>query len=67
MTQPNFTVGNQQAVKTTEFDNLDPDELVRLINEAKKLKTGKAGSMYVPPPKPSVGTFIDYDAKFGGK
>ena len=65
MTQPITTVGNSQAIAATDFDNLPPDELAKLINAAHQVKTGRSGRVSPSQPVQSTGQFIDYDAKFG--
>lgn len=50
MKQPNFEVGNNQALPSTDFDNLSGEELQRLINSAHKLKTGRSGAIRSTPP-----------------
>lgn len=64
--QPNFTVKQDTAaIPGTEYDNLSPEDLAKLINAAHKEKTGRSGQVapriYTPPPS----NYIDYDAKFG--
>ena len=59
MSQPrSFHVGGTTAaLPGTEYDNLSEDQLVQLIRQAHKLKTGREGSIqpaYVPPSKPVV-------------
>jgi len=65
MTQPVTTVGNSQALAATDFDNLSPEDLAKLINATHQAKTGRSGRVAPSQPVPSAGQFIDYDAKFG--
>jgi hypothetical protein len=64
MNQPNFHT-NDAAVAGTDYDNLPPDELDKLINEAHRLKTGRAGRIAPAPPPPAKG-YVDLDALMKG-
>lgn len=59
MSQPNFNIGNQQAVPGSEYDNLSNEELAKLINAAQRLK-GKPANMRPAQPPPPPPTIRDY-------
>lgn len=58
--QPNFNTVNG-AVPATDFDNMSEADLLRLINDAHKAKTGRSGRLApgAPPPAKRV---VDLDA-----
>ena len=60
--QPNFQIKADTAgLPSTEYDNLSEEDLVKAINDAYKLKTGRTGSLQpavAPPPK----NHVDLDA-----
>lgn len=58
--QPNFQ-NIQGRAPGTEFDNLSEDELLKLINAAHKVKTGRSGSLYQTAP-PQQSRVVDLDA-----
>ena len=61
-TQPNFTVKpDTAAIAGTDFDNMPPEELAKLIRQAHKLKTGREGRLVPSAPPVEVGKYIDYD------
>jgi len=63
--QPNFTVGNQQAIPGSEYDNLTPQQLQQLINQAHKLRTGREGRIHSTTPPPEK-KHVDLTSIFGG-
>jgi len=67
MTQPNFNIGNNQALPGTEFDNLSPEELRKAINDAYKLKTQGKKGFNPPPPRPvAEKKYVDLTNILGG-
>jgi hypothetical protein len=68
VTQPNFSV-KSNAIQATEYDNMSEEDLLRLINQAHQVKTGRMGRVSAAPPPPSKG-YVDLDQiikQYGGK
>ena len=63
--QPNFHTNIGNAVPGTDYDNLSPEELAKLINEAHKLKTGHSGRL-APSPPPPAKRHADLSSVLGG-
>jgi len=64
MPQPNFA-NIEGAAPGSNFDNLSEDELLKLINQAHQVKTGRSGRLYsVPPPPPK--RVVNLDQYFRG-
>ena len=63
--QPNFYTNLQGGVPGTDYDNLSPEELDKLINTAHKLKTGRSGSL-TPAPLPPPKRHADLTSILGG-
>ena len=64
--QPTFYTNLPGGVPGTEYDNLSPEELDKLINAAHKLKTGRAGNLSPTPPLPPK-RHVDLDAILGAQ
>jgi hypothetical protein len=54
--QPRNQLVEGNAIASTDYDNLSPAELQRLINEAHRIRTGRTGNVHssAPPPQKQV-------------
>ena len=67
--QPDFQIRSDTAgIPSTEYDNLSTEDIMKLVNAAQKIKTGKQGNLhYTPPPPPKKEVDIDAIIASGGK
>jgi hypothetical protein len=64
MNQPNFHIAAGGNIPVTDYDNLSQADLDKLINDAHRLKTGRAGRLVAAPP-PAPKGYVDLDAILG--
>ena len=63
--QPNFTT-NQNAIPSTDYDNMSSEDLAKLINAAHKIRTGHSGNVSSTHPTPQAKKYVDLDQYLGG-
>jgi hypothetical protein len=64
MTQPNFST-NLNAIPSTEYDKLSPEDLDKLINAAHQVRTGRTGRVSSAPPV-APKRVVDLESILGG-